>query len=368
MMRFIAAQLLTLTVVLSSAAQPHLDQTACPEPAEGARLPNFLFIAIDDLRPELGCYGAEHIHSPHIDRLAEEGVQFNRAYCQVAVCNPSRVSLLTGLRPDSSRVWTLDVRFRHTVPDVLTLPAHFKANGYNTIGFGKIFHNPWPDNESWSEPHGWPKHSKLWSDDAKKRHREFREQMRADGKSDAAITRMRAPATEKVDYSPREHIDEAIARQAVAAMRELAEAQGSPEPRAKGASAGPDSDPFFLAVGFVRPHLPFVVPRQYWDLYDPESIELTSQTTFPKDYPTGVPAMNTMYELRDYMDYADTPPAGKGLLTLAQQRELRHGYYASVSYIDFLVGLLLDELDDLDLTDNTIVVLWSDHGFKLGEY
>lgn len=314
--------------------------------------PNILFIAVDDLRPELGCYGVDAIHSPNIDALAASGIRFDRAYCQLAVCNPSRVSVMTGLRPDSSKVWTLDVRFRHTVPDVVTLPQHFKSNGYTAVSFGKIFHNPWPDNQSWSEPHRWPERSGLWSENGKKRLADYREQMRADGKSDAAIQRMRAPATEIVDVPDHEHIDGAIAQQAITAMRRLAK----------------EDNPFFLATGFIRPHLPFVVPRKYWDLYDREAIPLAANTTLPKNYPSNVPAMNTMYELRDYMDYADTPAAGDGLLTVAQQRELKHGYYASVSLIDAQVGLLLDELDALGLSENTVVVLWSDHGWKLGEH
>jgi arylsulfatase A-like enzyme len=315
-----------------------------------AKSPNVLFIAVDDLRPELGCYGAKEIKSPNIDRLAKSGVTFDRAYCQLAVCNPSRVSLLTGLRPDSTKVWTLDVRFRDTIPDVVTLPQHFKKHGYYAASYGKIFHNPWPDYISWSEPHSWPKGSKLWSKEAKKRHTEFRKKMRADGKSEAAIKRIRPQAAEIVDVPDHEHIDGAIARQALVSMRKLAE----------------KDEPFFLAAGFVRPHLPFVVPRKYWDLYDREKIALASNQSLPKDAPRF--AMNTMYELRDYMDYQGTPNPRSGSLTEAQQRELKHGYYASVSFIDAQIGLLLDELEELGLADNTIVVLWGDHGWKLGEH
>ena len=318
--------------------------------ATAAPGPNVIFIAVDDLRPELGCYGAAHVHSPHIDRFAASAVRFERAYCQVAVCNPSRVSLLTGLRPDTSRVWDLVTRFRHTVPAVVTLPQHFKQHGYHAVSFGKIFHNPWPDNASWSEPHAWPKDARLWSDAAKARLRDFRAQMKADGRSEAAIRRMRAPATEIVDLPDGEHIDGAIADQAIAALKRLAKRQ----------------QPFFLAAGFVRPHLPFVVPRKYWDLYDREKIPLAANEFLPRGAPGF--AMNTMYELRDYMDYADTPGPFGGTLTEAQRRELKHGYLASVSLIDAQVGRLLDELERLKLADNTIVVLWSDHGWKLGEH
>ncbi len=163
---------------------------------QAAEKPNVLFIAVDDLRPELGCYGVKEIQTPSIDALAASGVTFNRAYCQLAVCNPSRVSLLTGLRPDSSKVWDLVTRFRDTVPDVVTLPQQFKKHGYHAVSFGKIFHNPWPDNESWSEPHRWPSKSSLWSDEAKAKRSAYRQQMRADGKPEKAIGRIRAQATE----------------------------------------------------------------------------------------------------------------------------------------------------------------------------
>lgn len=313
--------------------------------------PNVLFLSIDDLRNELGCYGVSEIQTPHLDRFAESAVRFDRAYCQVAVCNPSRVSLLTGLRPDSSRVWTLDVRFRHTVPNVVTLPQHFKRSGYHTVSFGKIFHNPWPDDVSWSEPHQWPKKSRLWSEEAKQRLTRFREQMKADGKPETAIQRLRAQAVEIVDLPEEEHIDGAIAGQALEALRRLAKNK---------------EQPFFLAAGFVRPHLPFVVPRQYWDLYDREAIPLAKNPSLPEGAPPF--AMNTMYELRDYFDYLHTVDPREGSLTEDQQRELKHGYYASVSFIDALVGKLLDELETLDLARNTIVVVWSDHGWKLGEH
>lgn len=311
--------------------------------------PNVLFIAVDDLRPELGCYGESAIHSPHIDKLASSGIVFDRAYCQLAVCNPSRVSIMTGLRPDSTKVWDLATRFRHTIPDAVTLPQQFMKHGYHAVSYGKVFHNPWPDNASWSEPHSWPKNS-LWSKEAKAQHAEFRRKMRADGRSESQVKRIRAAATEVVDTPDHKHVDGAIAEQALAAMKRLAK----------------QDKPFFLAAGFVRPHLPFVVPRKYWDLYQADAIELASNAYLPKDSPAF--AMNTMYELRDYMDFIGTPTPPDGSLTEAQQRRLKHGYYASVSFIDALIGRLLDELDRLDLAENTIVVLWGDHGWKLGEH
>jgi len=318
--------------------------------ANAGSKPNVLFIAIDDLRPELGCYGVKEIKTPEMDSLAASGVTFNRAYCQLAVCNPSRVSLMTGLRPDSTKVWDLVTRFRQTVPDVVTLPQHFKKHGYYAVSYGKIFHNPWPDNASWSESHRWPEKSSLWSDEAKQWHAAYKEKMREEGRSDNAIRRIRPLATEIVDVPDNEHIDGAIAEQAIAAIERLAK----------------QDQPFFLAAGFIRPHLPFVVPRKYWELYDADTIPAASNPFLPRQAPHF--AMNTMYELRDYMDFDGTPTPNQGSLTEAQQRRLKHGYYASVSFIDSLVGRLLEELESLGLADNTIVVLWGDHGWKLGEH
>ena len=318
--------------------------------------PNVLFIAVDDLRTELGCYGVPEIQTPNIDALADSGMLFERAYCQVAVCNPSRVSLLTGLRPDESRVWDLVTRFRETIPDTVTLPQHFKSHGYRTISFGKIFHNPWPDNTSWSEPHSWPSSSSLWSAEARQKLMEWRKERAEEGLPAAKIRRMRAQATEAVNVPDKQHIDGAIAEQAIAEMKKLARQDA----------------PFFLAVGFVRPHLPFVVPRKYWDRYSRDDIPLAPESPVQEGNvrPGGAPvfAMNTMYELRDYLDFANSPRPQEGSLTIDQQRRLRHGYYAAVTFIDALVGRLLTQLTTLKLDQETIVVLWSDHGWKLGEH
>ncbi len=317
--------------------------------SQAAQAPNILFIAIDDLRPELGCYGETAIISPNIDRLSATGVTFNRAYCQLAVCNPSRASIMTGLRPDTLKVWDLETDFRDTVPDVQTIPQTFRKYGYYAVSYGKIFHNPRPDNISWDEPHHWPK-SSLWSDEAIARRRAYQERMRAEGRSEAAIARIRAQATEIVDKADNEIIDGAIAEQAIRAMRRLAKRP----------------QPFFLAAGFIRPHLPFVVPRKYWELYREDAIPIATNPFLPRDAPPF--AMNTMYELRDYWDFAGTPTPLEGSLSVEQQRRLKHGYYASVSYVDALVGRMLAELEDLGLAENTVVVLWGDHGWKLGEH
>jgi iduronate 2-sulfatase len=317
---------------------------------ETARRKNVLFVAVDDLRPELGCYGNRQIISPNIDRLADEGVVFKRAYCQQAACNPSRASLMTGLRPDSSKVWDLCVHFRDTVPNVVTIPQHFRANGYYAAAYGKIFHSKLPDRRSWDEPNHWPKGTKMWSKQGLARLAAYRENMRAEGKSDAEIARMRGPATEDEDVPDNRRIDGALADGAIGALKELAKGK----------------QPFFLGVGFILPHLPFVPPKKYWDMYDPSKIDTAENTSLPEGSPAV--AMNTMYELRDYMDFAETARPGYGLLSEAQQRRLKHGYYASVTFIDAQIGRLFDTLDDLGIRKDTIIVLWGDHGCKLGEH
>ncbi len=312
--------------------------------------PNVLLIAVDDLRPELGCYGVEEIQTPNLDQLASESILFERAYCQQAVCNPSRVSMLTGMRPDSTKVWDLVTQFRKVTSDLITLPQYFKQNGYTALGYGKIFHNPWPDNQSWSEPHRWPAGRRLWSQEARDELLAVKTQLRNEGLPDRQVNRLRATAVEQVDLRDDEHIDGAIAQQAIDSLSDLAKQSG----------------PFFLAAGFVRPHLPFVVPRQYWDQYDRNQISLALNPHPPGNAPSF--ALNTMYELRDYHDFRTTPLPSDRSLTESQQRELKHGYYASVSFVDAQIGKLLGKLESLGLRENTIVVLWGDHGWKLGEH
>ena len=320
--------------------------------------PNILFIAIDDLRPELGCYGDKFIKTPSIDQLAKSGVVFNHAYCQQAVCNPSRASLLTGMRPDTARVWDLRVHFRENVPEVVTLPQHFKENGYYTVGIGKIYHGVsghMEDPLTWSVPKMQPKVNKSWDkwelpDEIVQQREDLKAKLLAEGKTQQQVDRIRASATACEDVLDNERYDGA---QTDAAVEKLAQLKDQ-------------STPFFLAVGYIRPHLPFNPPKKYWDMYDRESIPLAANDFLPKDAPPV--AMNTMYELRDYMDFLGTPAPDQGELTEQQQRLLKHGYYACVSFIDAQVGRLMDALDKSGLRDNTIVVLWGDHGWKLGEH
>ena len=291
--------------------------------------PNVLFIAVDDLRPELGCYGDKTVKSPNIDQLAKSGVVFNRAYCQQAVCSPSRTSLMTGRRPNTTKVWDLKTHFRTTIPDVVTLPQYFKNNGYHTQSIGKIYHDPASaqDAISWSAP-------------------EILAVTKREGKyvlpSNLQKNSAKAASSELADVPDNGYIDGQVANQALEVLRKVKD------------------KPFFLAVGFRRPHLPFSAPKKYWDMYNREDIALPVQKSLPENIPPFAAHHNE--ELSGYSDIGVN-----NLIADAKTRELLHGYYAAISYTDAQIGKVLAELDRLNLTKNTIIVLWSDHGFHLGE-
>jgi len=320
--------------------------------------PNILFIPVDDLRPDLGCYGSTSLLSPNIDRLAADGVTFTRAYCQQSVCNPSRASLLTGLRPDSIQVWDLRTSFRDVVPEVVTLPQYFKQNGYTTIGLGKTFHNNIPDTVSWTrKPHieGYPfdpdavylNEENLQIQEAKIARMKANGQNRIDQLGHWYV---KANAVEIADAEDDDYFDGAQTSLAIEILNDLVN----------------EKEPFFLSVGYYRPHLPFNAPKKYWDLYDRASLPLAPNQFLPEGSPEF--AIHGDQELRSYDDCHDLPWPTEEPWNEARQRELLHGYHASVSYIDAQVGRLLDELDRLGIRENTIVVLWGDHGWKLGEH
>ncbi|MBN1938001.1 MAG: sulfatase-like hydrolase/transferase [Candidatus Aminicenantes bacterium] len=313
--------------------------------------PNVLFITVDDLRPELGCYGNGIIKTPNIDRLAASGVTFTRAYCQQALCNPSRASLLSGLRPDSVKVWDLRVHFRDTVPEVVTLPEYFRKNGYRAEACGKVFHTNMDDRKAWDVPTFFPRASRLYSKGTLEHVDYLALKARAEGKGEAFIRdHVRGPATEVENCRDEERWDGEIAETAIRALYRLASAK----------------QPFFLGVGFIQPHLPFVAPKRYWDLYDPKAIPEARNPYPPKK--ALMISLNANDELRDYEDFAETPPPWKGRLPEEKRRRLKHGYYASVSFIDAQVGRILNFLGRLGLAGNTIVVFLGDNGFKLGEH
>lgn len=303
--------------------------------------PNVLFLVVDDLRPELGCYGAAYMQSPNIDKLAARGLLFERAYCQVAVCNPSRVSVLSGARPDTTGVLDNQHFLRPQMPDVVTLPQHFKNNGWHSVSLGKIYHHsdrePGDDPQSWSEP--------SWYHGEPYRHwftKESQQLINAQKKKGARL--VRGPPFEAADVSDDEYPDAQIALKAIETLRRL---------KASGKA-------FFLGVGFHKPHLPFTCPQKYWDLYPPETIKLPDNYFAPKNVPA--PALHNWYELRTYGGV----PAEGGIPDEMALNLIR-GYRACVSFMDAQVGRVLNELDRLGLRDNTIIILWGDHGYHLGE-
>lgn len=312
--------------------------------SHAADKPNVLFIAVDDLRPELNCYGAQHIHSPNIDRLAAEGTLFQRAYCQQAVCNPSRASLMTGLRPDTLKVYDLETDFRDTTPWAITIPEWFKRHGYHTQAIGKIYHGGHglsDDAESWSLPQV-KNSAPRFGPTGNRVLGQLKKKVR-DAGGDVAKARIRGLPFEAPEVADDQLRDGAATQIAIKMINDRKD------------------EPFFIGVGYANPHLPFVSPQKYWDLYNESDIALPENMYRPKDAPDY--AKTNWGELRAYVDI----PA-KGPLSEEQARKMIHGYYAAVSYVDAQVGLLLEELDRLKLRENTIVVLWGDHGWQLGEH
>lgn len=294
---------------------------------------NVLFIAVDDLRCELGCYGHKQVLSPKIDALAGRGTVFRRAYCQQAVCAPSRSSLMSGCRPDTTKIYDLATPLRKAMPKVLSLPQHFKNSGYRSVSLGKIYHHLDDDRIGWTSP--------PWRAAGKWRGRGYLTK-EAQGRIIAG-QKGRGPAYEAADVGDGDYPDGATADKAIAELRRLKD------------------KPFFLAVGFFKPHLPFNAPKKYWDLYRREDIKLPANRNWPKNMPRI--AGTNWGELRNY---AGMPKRGR--VTDDQARALIHGYYACVSYVDAQVGRLTAELDRLGLRDSTVIILWGDHGWKLGEY
>ncbi len=309
----------------------------------GGHKMNVLFIAVDDLRPQLGCYGQKQIISPNINRLASQGMVFERAYCQQAVCGPTRASLLSGVRPDTSKIYGNNTPVRKAMPDVVTLPEHFKNNGYETLSIGKIYHHPDDDRQGWSAE---PYRAGTFPEGAwKGRGYLTKEAIAQMEKYNKAYPKMqgRGPAFEAADVPDSAYPDGCNTDYAIKQLNRLKDR------------------PFFLAMGLYKPHLPFNAPKKYWDMYRPEDIKLADNPFIPKDAPSY--ATTNWGELRNYYGVPKKGPCSDELA-----RQLIHGYCACVSYIDAMIGRLLDELERLRLRDNTVIILWGDHGWKLGEH
>jgi iduronate 2-sulfatase len=307
--------------------------------------PNVLLICVDDLKPALGCYGDPAAKTPHIDGLAARGVRFDMAYCNQAVCSPSRNALLTGLRPGTIGIYNLPTNFRRAVPDAVTLPQAFRAAGWRTEAIGKIFHaghGNREDEASWEVPHASPPAPMYVLPE-----NQPPPGPRPASTSPGLSSRPRGTATESADVPDDTYSDGQFAAEAVR--------------RLEAAAADPERRPFFLAVGFLKPHLPFVAPKRYWDLHDPVALPVGR----PAGPPSGAPAYAPQFgsELRQYNDIpADGP------IPAETARRLVHGYYAATSYMDACVGRVLDALVATGLADRTIVVLWGDHGWHLGDH
>lgn len=305
-----------------------LPAAACAAPKE--RPKHVLFIAVDDLKPVLGCYGDPVARTPHMDALARDGVLFRRAYCQQAVSGPSRASLLTGLRPEQVGVTELGTWMRAERPDVVTLPQAFREAGYETRGVGKIFHG----TKNSLDERSWSRRPVLY---AYTRNEEYQLPCNKTGR--------KARAAEFADAPDSLYFDVRIRREALAQLDELA-------------CAG---KPFFLAVGFLKPHLPFCAPERYWaEFADCDFARVPGWCPRPE----GVPeiALHDSEELRGYTDIPDLGPLAAG-----QEETLRRAYYACVRFVDDQIGALIRRLRELGLYDDTLIVLWGDHGYHLGE-
>ncbi|MDQ8193019.1 sulfatase [Coraliomargarita sp. SDUM461004] len=325
--------------------------------------PNVLFIIVDDLMPRLGTYGDPQAVTPNMDKLGSAGTVFERAYAQQALCSPSRVSFLTGLRPDAHYEVRTSQRMRTLNPDVVTLPEFFAQNGYRTKGMGKVFDGRTVvnnDEPSWTEPYysSWkPAFPDPYGSPAGHHYQEPKLKEQYANKWEALspwwmeakrlLSEGMRPAVESVDLPDIAYFDGLMGEEAVQYIKRQ--------------SSSSQDKPFFLSVGFIKPHLPFVAPKKYWDLYDRNSFELASQTS----YPIGAPevAYNSYHEIEDY----NTSSGEFGNFSAEVQRELIHGYMACVSYVDAQVGKLMTALTNAELAKNTIIVLVGDHGFHLGD-
>ncbi|MDW5288041.1 sulfatase [Formosa sp. PL04] len=323
--------------------------------AQQKKQPNVLFIAVDDLRAELGSYGSKIVKSPNIDALAEVGVQFNRAYCQQAICGPSRASIMTGARPETINVIDLFQDFRANRPDIVTIPQHFKDNGYETVYTGKVFHGEYTDDAmSWSRKPTLAKRSP----DAPKteggyalvenQYMYLKNKIDLENKYGEKMIRenwlAKGPDTEMADVPDDTYDDGLNTLTAIATLDELVKTD----------------KPWFLALGFKKPHLDFIAPKKYWDMYDENAIPIATQINPPKNGASM--GLSQSLEIRVG---ADMPKTGDFSPEL--QRHLIHGYYACISYIDAQVGKMIEALKESGEYDNTIIVFWSDHGFNLGE-
>ncbi len=315
-----------------------------------ASKPHILLICVDDLKPNLGCYGDRIALTPQLDRLAARGMRFDRAYCNQSVCAPSRNNLLLGSRSTSLGIYGLSQHFRAVVPDAVTMPQHFRSHGWRAESVGKVLHTGHgnhDDPSSWSVPSYGGQVVEYLDPQSTGGGQLTREEAYFTNQKLNAINSLpRGAAWERLDVADNAYADGRIADEAI---RRLQQAAARPE------------EPMFLAVGFVKPHLPFTAPQKYWDLYDPQALEIAPHQQPPEGAPGYAGKVGG--EIVNY-----DPLTVPGLKEEALQRQLLHGYYACVSYVDTQIGRVLAELDRLGLAERTIIVLWGDHGWHLGDH
>ena len=363
--------LLLSGLLLVGATIPTVQANASEDENEQNSRKNILFIAVDDLKPLLGCYGNPIVKTPHIDRLASQGTLFTNAYCQQAVSGPTRASLLTGMCPDHTRVWDLKTLIRSQNPDVVTLPQHFKNNGYVVAGIGKIYDprsvDKSSDEISWSVPYidseGYmnknyekPVMAQYQDRETRTLYQKYLAEAESQGlkkrKAEVYIQKYIKPTVESADVPDDAYFDGGTANGAVRFLNDYNE-----------------NKPFFLAVGFKKPHLPFCAPAKYWELYNRADIPLAEY----RQKAVGSPEL-AYHKCGELMSYTDIPPLAsfsdiKNVeLPDEKARELIHGYYACISYMDAQVGKVLDALREKGLEKNTIIVFWGDHGWHLGDH
>jgi iduronate 2-sulfatase len=315
--------------------------------------PNVLLILVDDLKPALGCYGDRLARTPNLDRLASRGLRFDLAYCNQAVCAPSRYTLMLGSHSTSTGLYGLGSQLRKTVPNAVTMPQYFASHGYRTESLGKVFHighGNYGDPESFSVPHFSDKLIEYVDPASKPGGQLTREEamfLNEKAPPEGMNSLPRGAAFENPDVPDEAYADGRVAAETVRRLQ----------------AAKNRKVPFFIVAGFARPHLPFSAPKKYWDLHDPSHFRLASNPMLPADSPRV--AHKRGGEIRNYFPVPDKQDPAEISDELA--RRLLHGYYASTSFVDAQIGKVLDELDRQGLASNTIVVLWGDHGFHLGD-
>ena len=300
---------------------------------------NILFIGVDDLRPLINSYGHKQMITPNIDKLAKDGIQFNQAYVNIAVCGASRASILTGIRGSFTRFDSYTSRADKDAPEATTLAQIFKENGYRTASIGKISHFADDSKSDWDDFYSFRNGSDYKNPISLKRQKEIKK-IRPDGK-------YAGPPFEYSSASDDEYNDGKLTNVAINQLKKYKES----------------NEPFFLAVGYILPHLPFIQPKKYGDLYDYDDLIFTEQRTQPVNAPERSIA-HDWTELRNW--YIDIPESGP--VSFKMEENLIKSYYATITYLDTLIGKLLNSLEELGLKDNTTIVFWSDHGFFLGEH